>query len=301
MDFYSSIANFLFFFAVISLYFFGKNKKTKISEIENFTNKLNAILNIIIYIILFSFVIIMYWIKIDLKFCFLGSCLVNNKLNYALQILPYKLESVSLFGILMYSLISLNFLKSNSVEIIKDKLFDEKINKNAVKKNNKNSFDEKIEEKINENNIEKIKINKNPNLLNENEIKNTEFHENSKRQNQGKEAFLNGFQKVLIFEIFYFLLISFDSFLKYFKYKDFQLSRFGDYFSIHDYVIIIKGFIIFSLLVLNANNFEEWKKAFNFYDEKILEESNTVGELVDNILYLKSNKLRKIINNNNNA
>jgi hypothetical protein len=106
-----------------------------------------------------------------------------------------------------------------------------------------------------------------------------------------KEAFLISFKKVIIFEFIYMFIVGSDSMIKYHKYKFFNLSRYENYCSIHDYLIIFKGFLVFLCLTLNKENYKEWKKAFDDYDDKCYDETS-VDHIVDSVITVK-NKINK--------
>jgi hypothetical protein len=106
-----------------------------------------------------------------------------------------------------------------------------------------------------------------------------------------KEAFLISFRKVIIFEFIYMFLVCCDSTIKYQKYKAFNLSRYENYCSIHDYLIIFKGFLVFFCLTLNKENYKEWKKAFDDYDDDYFEETS-IDCIVDSVITVK-NKINK--------
>lgn len=268
LDYYSSIANIFYFISVIFIYFIVQKENLKKTEIENLNTKISTIMSIIIYLFIFSLICVTYLFKIDLKFCFLGACLENSDLYYSLQIFPYKIESFILFSIIAIFLFFQLF--KNKSEFPKNENY-----------HNQSENEERIIDDCEDQHKEKVIF-------------------NIQKEIKEKNIIFNNIFKVLIFEISYFLLITFDAYLKYFKFKYFQLSRYEDYCSIHDYIIIIKSLLIFFILVATKNNLGVWKKAFYFYDDKIIEDSDKIENIVDEVFYLKSkieNMNNKISNN----
>ncbi len=80
--------------------------------------------------------------------------------------------------------------------------------------------------------------------------------------------------KVILYEIFYITICGIgkdrfykESLIKYCKIYYYNLYRFEDYCSIHDYMIIIKTFLLFFFLGVSSKNLEEWIKAFQYYEQ----------------------------------
>lgn len=245
LEFYSSILNILFFISVIFYFFYVKLNKKNPENIQEFSNVIKIIWDFSIFLMIFLPFVYIIFFKIKLKYCFLGSCLLDADLNFHLQIIPFLIEAFILV------LIFMNFFVFYYL-------------------------------KINEINQQEILFEKE--LLENNENYNEETRKVIKGE---KESFLLSFGKVLIFEFIYMLIVGGDALMKFHKYKAFNLSRYENYCSIHDYLIIFKGFLVFFCLTVNKENYKEWKKAFDNYDDEYFEETR-VDQIVENIIIIKN-------------
>jgi hypothetical protein len=208
VDYYSSILNIIY---MISAIYIMKVKVDK--DLRTMKKVIKTVLNCL-YILLISIMLYLYFIpQIQIKTCFLGSCLMNNSVKYFAQILPVQIECCIVFFLL---LLYMGIFISNT------------------------NLSNGVFETFNDS---------------------------------------NGFIRIFLFELLYFLFNFTENYAKYQKVVKQNNYRFEDYFSIHDFKIVVKSFLLFMCLGLTMKNLKEWEIAFNEdlttlteNDERIIEE-----------------------------
>jgi hypothetical protein len=266
IDYYNIFVNILYFSAVIMIKIFNTvHSIAKISKII-----INC-WNLFYLIIGLSFFSLFFFSNFHIKNCFIGSCIVDRDLKYYLQIFPYKIEFVffiALFSLVGYkSILNRNNESSNSGIEIFTKQSDENL----------------------------ITHNMSVNSLRKMSSRGFGFGENSQRKsymNVGEyldNLFVENcsFPRILIYEIFYFLINSVDFMSRYYKIAYLNNYRYEDYCTIHDYHVIIKSVLIL-IFVINFQDCREWGKAFK--DEN-MENNNIEADILVNAIGLK-NKLK---------
>lgn len=110
MEYYNISVNILYFISVILII----NIDTE-HELKNISKIIRTIWNYLYLLLAFGF-IYLFFCKLNIKNCFIGSCIVDKDLKNHLQILPYQIEFFAflfVFGLLIFTLIKGQTVENN--------------------------------------------------------------------------------------------------------------------------------------------------------------------------------------------
>jgi hypothetical protein len=113
VEYYNILINLLYFASILLI----MNTETE-SGLKSISKNIIKIRSTIFYLLFFAFIVLLFYPKLKMKTCFIGSCIVDKNLRLYLQIYPSKLECVTfifLFSYWLYTQLFKNRNKSSGI------------------------------------------------------------------------------------------------------------------------------------------------------------------------------------------
>jgi hypothetical protein len=108
VEYYNILINLLYFASILLI----MNVETE-SGLKSISKNIIKIRSIVFYLLLFAFTFLLFYPKLNMKSCFIGSCIVDKSLRLYLQIYPSKLECVAFIFLFAYWFYGQIFRNSN--------------------------------------------------------------------------------------------------------------------------------------------------------------------------------------------